>query len=241
MDVCSLLLADLRDCPRFTRDKERALFVRMQEHGDQDAREQLILSMCPRAKVLAVESCLPWEDAWSAAMLGVCVAVDSFSLAMDTLFTTYASYWMRSELSAAIPTGTCNVVAAPRYVVDGSRVGVRSTTQEAFARWHKGTVLLAPEDSCLACDGEQEKPLDIQEEMERLGAVIAQLSEQDQWVLFVRRAPGRTLKEIGRHYSEPHFERLYRRAIRRARKIVRGRGWRENGHNGHESVSPGTS
>ena len=52
MDVVSIFLKDLRHCPRFTREEERALWERMKA-GDIEARNQLALSVLPLAVRLA--------------------------------------------------------------------------------------------------------------------------------------------------------------------------------------------
>jgi hypothetical protein len=53
----------------------------------------------------------------------------------------------------------------------------------------------------------------------------------------------RTPKEIGQIYglSSTQIGQIRRNAQWKAQEIARERGWIENGHNGHESVLPGTS
>ena len=89
MDSINIFLRDLDGCPRYTKEEERALAKRTKA-GDQQAREQLILSCAPYAVALSKRRSgrgLQQEDIVQYAMLGLIDAVDRFDPSRGRLTT----------------------------------------------------------------------------------------------------------------------------------------------------------
>jgi len=118
MDTLDLLLRDLSDCPRYTREEERALAGRFATADQaQEARQQLILSVLPWAFWLSKKFWnrgLPTEDIVGYAMQGATEAVDSFKPKIGRLIT-FATWHIRKCIRRGIENDTY-VVRMPQHV-----------------------------------------------------------------------------------------------------------------------------
>ena len=89
-------------CHRAGREQtERHLLVRYHDHGDLDAREELVERFLPLARDLALRYTYtdePFDDLLQVAALGLIKAIDRFDPARGTRFTSYAAPTILGEL-----------------------------------------------------------------------------------------------------------------------------------------------
>lgn len=87
-----------QQAPRLSREEERELIFRWQQHRDKKAADKLV--RCSLRFVVAV-ACkhrrynVPLEVLISEGNLGLVRAMDKFDLQQDNRFSTYATYWIR--------------------------------------------------------------------------------------------------------------------------------------------------
>lgn len=83
------------------RQEEQALWERL-SHGDEDARETLILAYRPMVFWLAKKFRVPYNaypDLIQEGMIGLIGAVDNFEVARNNRFITYAYYKVRGRMA----------------------------------------------------------------------------------------------------------------------------------------------
>lgn len=83
-------------------NEEEALIIAATQHGDQRARERLALAHLPlvirSARKLAGYG-LPLADLVAQGNVGLMRAIDKYELGGDARLSTYASWWVRSEMT----------------------------------------------------------------------------------------------------------------------------------------------
>ena len=110
-------LVEIGRTPLLTADEERQLARRVRA-GDREARDHLV-----RANLRLVVSIargyarrgLDLEDLVAEGNLGLMRAVGRFDPAMNTRFSTYASYWVRQSIRKAL-VNTAKAIRIPAYM-----------------------------------------------------------------------------------------------------------------------------
>ncbi len=92
------------DKPLLTKEEEKSLFIRM-NHGDLEAKKiiiesnlRLVVSIAKRYKGLGLE----FSDLIQEGNIGLIEAVERFDVTKDNKFSTYATWWIRKEVSRSI-------------------------------------------------------------------------------------------------------------------------------------------
>ena len=92
------------DKPLLTKEEEKSLFTRM-NHGDLEAKKiiiesnlRLVVSIAKRYKGLGLE----FSDLIQEGNIGLIEAVERFDVTKNNKFSTYATWWIRREVSRSI-------------------------------------------------------------------------------------------------------------------------------------------
>ena len=92
------------DKPLLTKEEEKNLFIRM-NHGDLEAKKiiiesnlRLVVSIAKRYKGLGLE----FSDLIQEGNIGLIEAVERFDVTKNNKFSTYATWWIRKEVSRSI-------------------------------------------------------------------------------------------------------------------------------------------
>ena len=92
------------DKPILTKEEEKSLFIRM-NHGDLEAKKiiiesnlRLVVSIAKRYKGLGLE----FLDLIQEENIGLIEAVERFDVTKNNKFSTYATWWIRKEVSRSI-------------------------------------------------------------------------------------------------------------------------------------------
>ena len=92
------------DKPLLTKEEEKSLFTRM-NHGDLEAKKiiiesnlRLVVSIAKRYKGLGLE----FLDLIQEGNIGLMEAVERFDVTKNNKFSTYATWWIRREVSRSI-------------------------------------------------------------------------------------------------------------------------------------------
>ncbi len=104
VDVLATYLAEVSRIPLLTEGEERHLALRMRD-GDRGARERLIVSHLRLVVAMAREYGdvgLDLVDLIQEGNLGLIEAVDRFDLERGVRLSTYARWWIRQAMGAAI-------------------------------------------------------------------------------------------------------------------------------------------
>jgi RNA polymerase sigma-32 factor len=106
------------------RATERGLIERWQRHRDLGARNELVRQHMRTVEQVAWQFRrypLPHEDLVAEGYLGLMRAIDRFELDRETRLVTYAGYWIRAYMTAAIAKAaargrTCTLVGRTRFL-----------------------------------------------------------------------------------------------------------------------------
>jgi RNA polymerase primary sigma factor len=127
-------LREINETPLLTADQEKELAHRI-EDGDNAARDQMV-----RANLRLVVNIargytgkgLGLQDLIEEGNLGLLRAVEGFDPAMNTRFSTYASYWIKQSIKRAL-VNTAKTIRIPAYMV------------ELLAKWRRASAKLQDE------------------------------------------------------------------------------------------------
>ena len=127
-------LREINETPLLSAEEEKQLAYRI-EDGDSEAREQMV-----RANLRLVVNIarsytgkgLGLQDLIEEGNLGLLRAVEGFDPAMNTRFSTYASYWIKQSIKRAL-VNTAKTIRIPAYMV------------ELLAKWRRATAKLQDE------------------------------------------------------------------------------------------------
>jgi RNA polymerase primary sigma factor len=127
-------LREINETPLLSAEQERQLAYRI-EDGDLEARDHLV-----RANLRLVVNIargyagrgLALEDLIAEGNLGLVRAAEGFDPAMNTRFSTYASYWIRQSIKRLV-INTGKTVRLPAYMV------------ELLTKWRRATAQLQEE------------------------------------------------------------------------------------------------
>ncbi len=103
-DLLSVYLAEVRRYPALSAEEERALALRARD-GDRKAREKLILSHLRLVVAVAREygeTGLDFLDMIQEGNIGLVQAVERFEVERGFRLSTYARWWIRQAIGAAI-------------------------------------------------------------------------------------------------------------------------------------------
>src|SRR6202043_386738 len=112
-------LREINETPLLSADEEKRLAYRI-EDGDSEARDQMV-----RANLRLVVNIarsytgkgLGLQDLIEEGNLGLLRAVEGFDPAMNTRFSTYASYWIKQSIKRAL-VNTAKPIRIPAYMVE---------------------------------------------------------------------------------------------------------------------------
>ncbi len=206
MDTIDLLLRDLSDCPRYTRQEERALAGRFATADEAlEAREQLILSCLPWAFKISKRywnRSLPTEDIAQYAMWGIIEAVETFDPARGRL-TTWASWHVRKRIKHGIANDAYAVRLPQNVFYDGKRTSAACREKADTVR--KGVrcidVLDQGEDEALQYEDSTAVDADeadwVRSRREQVERAMGSLDERQQEVIRLR-YQGMTLRAVGK-------------------------------------------
>src|SRR6516165_1523500 len=118
-NTMEMYLVEINETPLLSRAEEADLSRRIQA-GDMEARDHLVranlrLVVNIARKYLGRGAGL--EDLIAEGNLGLLRAVEGFDPAMNTRFSTYASYWIKQSIRCYL-IGTARTVRLPAYMVD---------------------------------------------------------------------------------------------------------------------------
>jgi RNA polymerase primary sigma factor len=124
-------LREINETPLLTADEEKELARRIAE-GDNAARDRMV-----RANLRLVVNIargytgkgLGLQDLIEEGNLGLLRAVEGFDPAMNTRFSTYASYWIKQSIKRAL-VNTAKTIRIPAYMV------------ELLAKWRRASARL---------------------------------------------------------------------------------------------------
>jgi RNA polymerase primary sigma factor len=127
-------LREINETPLLNAEQEKDLARRIEE-GDNEARDQMV-----RANLRLVVNIargytgkgLGLQDLIEEGNLGLLRAVEGFDPAMNTRFSTYASYWIKQSIKRAL-VNTAKTIRIPAYMV------------ELLAKWRRAATKLQDE------------------------------------------------------------------------------------------------
>jgi RNA polymerase primary sigma factor len=127
-------LREINETALLNADEEKQLAYRI-EAGDNDARDRMV-----RANLRLVVNIargytgkgLALQDLIEEGNLGLLRAVEGFDPAMNTRFSTYASYWIKQSIKRAL-VNTAKTIRIPAYMV------------ELLAKWRRAAAKLQDE------------------------------------------------------------------------------------------------
>jgi len=127
-------LREINETALLNADQEKQLAYRI-EDGDNEARDRMV-----RANLRLVVNIargytgkgLSLQDLIEEGNLGLLRAVEGFDPAMNTRFSTYASYWIKQSIKRAL-VNTAKTIRIPAYMV------------ELLAKWRRATAKLQDE------------------------------------------------------------------------------------------------
>src|SRR5215471_15712778 len=127
-------LREINETPLLNADEEKALAYRIEE-GDSEARDHLV-----RANLRLVVNIarsytgkgLGLQDLIEEGNLGLLRAVEGFDPAMNTRFSTYASYWIKQSIKRGL-INSGKTIRIPAYMV------------ELLSKWRRASARLTEE------------------------------------------------------------------------------------------------
>ncbi len=120
MDAIKSYLKEIRKSVLLTFAQEQDLGKRIQEHGDEDARRQMIESNLRLVVSMAkryINRGLPFSDIIEEGNIGLIRAVEKFDYKRGFKFSTYASWWIRQAIERSI-INQSKMIRLPVHVVE---------------------------------------------------------------------------------------------------------------------------
>jgi RNA polymerase primary sigma factor len=127
-------LREINETRLLTADEEKELSYRISD-GDQSARDRMVRANLRLVVNIArgyVGKGLPLQDLIEEGNLGLLRAVEGFDPAMNTRFSTYASYWIKQSIKRAL-INCAKTIRIPAYMV------------ELLSKWRRATARLQDE------------------------------------------------------------------------------------------------
>ncbi|MBI3611229.1 MAG: sigma-70 family RNA polymerase sigma factor [Nitrospirae bacterium] len=120
MDAVKSYLKEIRKSVLLTFEQEQHLGRRIQEHGDEDARQQMIESNLRLVVSIGkryINRGLSFSDIIEEGNIGLIRAVEKFDYKRGFKFSTYASWWIRQAIERAI-INQGKMIRLPVHVVE---------------------------------------------------------------------------------------------------------------------------
>lgn len=194
----SYLLRRIPRGPRPERADEQAQVARA-SNGDRGAAEALISSNLAYVVHIAKEfrgSSLPFEDIIAEGCIGLLKAIRRYRAENGTRFMTYASFWVRKEIIAAVSDQT-QTIHVPRYAREHG-FGTPRMLRLAAPTNSEGNLSLA--DRLPHPDALPSETIATSAQARHLRRHVVRLAPRDQAVIAWRYGlggePEQTLKEI---------------------------------------------
>src|SRR5207249_3990777 len=127
-------LREINETALLTAEEEKMLAHRIAA-GDKAARDRMVRANLRLVVIIArgyVGKGLALQDLIEEGNLGLLRAVEGFDPAMNTRFSTYASYWIKQSIKRAL-VNTAKTIRIPAYMV------------ELLAKWRRATSKLQDE------------------------------------------------------------------------------------------------
>ena len=124
-------LREINETALLTANEEKELSYRISD-GDQSARDRMVRANLRLVVNIArgyVGKGLPLQDLIEEGNLGLLRAVEGFDPAMNTRFSTYASYWIKQSIKRAL-INSAKTIRIPAYMV------------ELLSKWRRATAKL---------------------------------------------------------------------------------------------------
>ena len=112
-------LHEISETPLLSPEEEKQLAYRI-EQGDSEARERMVQANLRLVVNIARDYTgkgLDLDDLIAEGSFGLLCAVEGFDPAMNTRFSTYASYWIKQSIRRAL-TNTAKTIRIPAYMVE---------------------------------------------------------------------------------------------------------------------------
>jgi len=113
-------LREINRVPLLTAEQERELAFRIQDSGDQEARERMITANLRLVVSIAKNYAgrgLSLMDLIEEGNVGLVRAVEKFDPGEETRFSTYATWWIKQGIRRAL-VNTVKTVRIPSYLVE---------------------------------------------------------------------------------------------------------------------------
>src|SRR3954447_19507888 len=127
-------LREINETPLLNADEEKQLAYRI-EDGDSEARDHMVRANLRLVVNIARSYAgkgLTLQDLIAEGNLGLLRAVEGFDPAMNTRFSTYASYWIKQSIKRAV-INTGKTIRIPAYM------------NELLVKWRRATLKLQEE------------------------------------------------------------------------------------------------
>jgi len=116
-DLIKLYLNELRKSSLLSAEEERALAKKILR-GDEEARKRMIecnLRLVVKIAKKYLYRGLPFSDLIEEGNIGLIKAVERFSPAKKTRFSTYAAWWIRQSIERAL-VNQANIIRLPMHI-----------------------------------------------------------------------------------------------------------------------------
>ena len=187
--------------PRPERAEEHDQVARARQ-GDREAIETLVSSNLPYVVHVAKEfrgRGLPFEDLIAEGCVGLIEAIRRYRAANGTRFMTYASFWVRKEILAAVSSQP-HAIHVPRYARERGRSVIRPVRLDGPSSMDREQSLA---DRLRHPDPSPADTIIRGEQTFRVRRHLLRLAPRDQAVIAWRYGlggqPEKTLNEIARH------------------------------------------
>lgn len=221
------------------------LWQALQELGDSDAREQLIIRYGGFARMIAAklygtrrDDTVPFNDYLQYAHVGLIEALDRFDASLGASFESYSSHRIRGSILNGLSRHTelraqrvywRDVLAERRESLQGSQAVATDTTLEDFARLAMGLAIglmlddpNAPERADDSVEANPYAGTELSQMRERVRALVEQLPARERDILRWHYYDQREFQEIAADLgvTKGRVSQLHARALERVKEAL---------------------